>query len=56
MNMEGHGDDDSGWGKLLTRPPELSCDPISRVTWKKVGGMKEKARILPFKRFVHSCK
>jgi hypothetical protein len=30
MSMESHGDDDdAGWGKLLTHPPELSGNPTS---------------------------
>jgi len=35
MSVERHdgddNDDDTGWGQLLTRPPELSCNPASRV-------------------------
>jgi hypothetical protein len=35
VSVEGHGeDDDDSWGKLLTRPPELSG---SRDIWKRVG-------------------
>jgi hypothetical protein len=35
--MESHGDDDddAGWGKLLTRPPELSDSSTSRDVWEK---------------------
>jgi hypothetical protein len=44
--MESHGDDDAGWGKLLTRPPELSGNPASRGIWERVGGMDERVRIL----------
>jgi hypothetical protein len=29
--MDGHDDDDFGWGKLLTRPPELSGDPTTVI-------------------------
>jgi hypothetical protein len=40
--MERHGgDDDAGWGKLLTRPPELSGNPTSIDSWERVGGMDE---------------
>jgi hypothetical protein len=45
--MESHGDDDAGWGKLLTRPPELSGNPTSRDIWERVGEMDEAVRILP---------
>jgi hypothetical protein len=34
-------DDDAICGKLLTRPPELSYNPTSRVIWEQVGGMDE---------------
>jgi hypothetical protein len=37
--MESHGDDnndDTGWGKLLTHPPELSGNPPSRDIWEQV--------------------
>jgi hypothetical protein len=45
--VESHGDDDDdGLGKLLTRPPELSGNPISRDIWEQVGGMHEGVRIL----------
>jgi hypothetical protein len=33
MSMESHGDDDGGWGELLTLPPELSGSPNSRDIW-----------------------
>jgi hypothetical protein len=47
MGMESHGDDDdTGWGKLLTHPPQLSGSPTSRVIWEQVGGMDEGVRIL----------
>jgi hypothetical protein len=32
-------DDDTGWEKLLNRPPELSSNPTSRDIWERVGGM-----------------
>jgi hypothetical protein len=47
VSMDSHGgggdddDDDAGWGKLLTRPLELSGNPTSRDIWKRVGGMYE---------------
>jgi hypothetical protein len=47
MSMERNGDDDAGWGKLLTHPPELSGNPTSRDIWGKVGGMDKGVRILP---------
>jgi hypothetical protein len=34
VSVESHGDDDAGWGKLLTHPPELSVNPTSRVIWE----------------------
>jgi hypothetical protein len=48
MTMESHGDDggDANWGKLLTRPPELSGSPTSRNIWEQIGGMDEGVRIL----------
>jgi hypothetical protein len=45
--VKNHGEDDAGWGKLLTRPPELSGNPNSRVIWEQIGGMDEGMRILP---------
>jgi hypothetical protein len=42
----GGDDDDVGWGKLLTRPPELSSNPTSRDIWERVKGMDEGVRIL----------
>jgi hypothetical protein len=38
-SMQSLRDDDTGWGKLLTCPPELSGNPTSRDIWKRVGGM-----------------
>jgi hypothetical protein len=35
MNMKSHGDDDAGWGYLLTQPPQLSGSPSSRDIWGK---------------------
>jgi hypothetical protein len=38
MNMDNHGDDgddDGGWGKLLTRLPEFSDNPTRRVCRSK---------------------
>jgi hypothetical protein len=39
-------DDNDGWGKFLTRPPELSGHPTSRYIWEQLGGMNEGMRIL----------
>jgi hypothetical protein len=39
VSMEGHGGDETSWGKLLTHPPELSGNPTSRDIWEWVGGM-----------------
>jgi hypothetical protein len=36
--VESYGDD-TGLGKLLTRPPELSGNLTSRDFWEQVGGM-----------------
>jgi hypothetical protein len=36
----------AGWGKLLTRPPELSDSPTSRDILERVGEMHEESRIL----------
>jgi hypothetical protein len=42
--MENHGDDgDAGWGNV-TRPPELSGNPIRRYTWELVGRMDKGVR------------
>jgi hypothetical protein len=38
VNVESHGGDDAGWGKLLTRSPELSGNPTSWDIWVQVGG------------------
>jgi hypothetical protein len=46
VSVQSHGGDDAGWGKLLTRPLELSGNPTSRVIWERVGGMGEGVRIL----------
>jgi hypothetical protein len=35
-------DDAAGWGKLLTRPPDLSGSPASRTIWEQVWGMHER--------------
>jgi len=45
VSVESHEDDDAGWGKLLTHPPELSGNPISRDIWEKVEGMDKEVRI-----------
>jgi hypothetical protein len=43
----GHDDeDDAGWGKLPTCPPELSGSPTSRGNWERVGGMDKGVIIL----------
>jgi hypothetical protein len=39
-------DDDAGWKKLLTRPPDFFGNPISRDIWEQVGGMEHGMRIL----------
>jgi hypothetical protein len=41
MSVDSHGDDDAGWGKLLTHPPVLFGIPTSRDIWERVGGMEE---------------
>jgi hypothetical protein len=46
VSVDSHGDDDAGWGKLLTRPPELSVIPPSRDIWERVGRMDEGVKIL----------
>jgi hypothetical protein len=46
VSVESHGENYAGWGKLLTRPPELSGNPTSRDIWVRVGGMDEGVRIL----------
>jgi hypothetical protein len=33
--------DDDDWGKLPTRPPELSGNPTNRDIWERVEGMDE---------------
>jgi hypothetical protein len=45
VSVDSHGDDDAGWGKLLTRPLELSGNLTRRETWKRLGGMEEGVRI-----------
>jgi hypothetical protein len=45
-SRSGDDDDDTGWEKLLTRPPELSSNPTSRDIWERVGGM-DGVRIFP---------
>jgi hypothetical protein len=38
MSAESHGDDDDdGWGKLLTRPQQLSDNLTSKDIWDRVG-------------------
>jgi hypothetical protein len=46
VSVEGHGGDDTGWGKLLARPPELSGSHTSRDILEEIGGMYEGERIL----------
>jgi hypothetical protein len=43
-----HGNDDADWGKLLSRLPELSGNPTSRVIWQRAGGTDEGEKILAF--------
>jgi hypothetical protein len=42
---DSHGDFDVGWGKLLTHPPELYGNHISRDIWKRVEEKDEGVRI-----------
>jgi hypothetical protein len=35
--------DDAGRGKVLTRPPELFGNPISRIFWEQAGGREERS-------------
>jgi hypothetical protein len=44
--VESHGGDDVGWGKFLTRSPELYGSPTSRYIRKQIGGMDEGVRTL----------
>jgi hypothetical protein len=44
--MDSHGDDDAGWVKLLTRPPELSGNPTSTDIWERVKEMEKGVGIL----------
>jgi hypothetical protein len=46
VSTKSHGVNDAGWGKLLTRPSELSGNLISRNIWEQVGGMDEGVKIL----------
>jgi hypothetical protein len=47
VSVESHGyDDDDGWGKRLTDPPDISGNPTSRNIWERVGGMDEEVIIL----------
>jgi hypothetical protein len=46
VSMKSHGNDDSGWRKLLTRPSELSGNTTSTDIWQRVGRMDEGMRIL----------
>jgi hypothetical protein len=41
VSVASHGGNDAGWGKLLTRPPELSSNSTNRDIWKRVGGVEE---------------
>jgi hypothetical protein len=43
--MESHGDDDVGWGKLVTRPRELSGSHTRTDIRERVGGMDERVTI-----------
>jgi hypothetical protein len=43
---------DAGWGKLLTRPPELSGNPTNRAIWEKVGGMDERSENFTLQAFI----
>jgi hypothetical protein len=44
-------------GKLLTRPPELSSNPTSRVIWQQAGEMSARNEKLAFRCIsVHTCK
>jgi hypothetical protein len=46
MSVNSHGDDDdAGWRKLPTPPPELSGNPTSGDIWERVGRMNEEGRI-----------
>jgi hypothetical protein len=47
MRVVSHGNDYTGWGKLLTRLPQHSGSPTSRVVWEQVGGIDEGVRSLP---------
>jgi hypothetical protein len=44
--MESHDDDDTGWGKFLTRQAELSGNPSGRDIWERVGEVDEGVRTL----------
>jgi hypothetical protein len=46
VESRGDDDDDTGWGKLLTRPPELSGNTTNRNDRERIGGMDEGVRIL----------
>jgi hypothetical protein len=46
VSIESHGDDDAGWGKLLTDPPEVSGNCTSRDIWAREGEMDKGMRIL----------
>jgi hypothetical protein len=62
--VESHGnddDDDDGWVKLLTRPPQLSGNPTSKDIWERAGGMDEGENfayqyLRHVNRFLISCK
>jgi hypothetical protein len=52
-DVEPSSEDDSGREKALTRPPELSGTPTSRVILEKVPETEKKGvRILPRKHFI----
>jgi hypothetical protein len=46
VKSHGNDDDDAGWGKLLTRPPELCGSSTNRDIWEKIGEMGKGVGIL----------